>query len=234
MSRRIESLGGPPIWESGLREMETNSTEFDLHHPVTSEAISVIFTPSSFTKNSPLSPEDTDIRLVTADQLIRHEAFLRQGLKKVSFFNDGHYQWNDAPMVGVENGDGRIMIIDGSTRLGRVQSLSQYVMRKCNPRHTPVFPVQVVDYKNENLVLDIWETHHPREKILTKEEVIQMALDDQFVEPKQTKFGVKIGNKILSIAQTQGEVCIPMNKLLGISLMPEDIGNAFSLIALLR
>ena len=223
-----------PIWESNLRVLEKHSFEFDLHHPETGEATPVIFTPSIFTKSSPLSLKDADIRLAPASQFMRHEAFSRKGLKKVTFNEDGYYRWEDAPMVGVENEDGKIMIIDGSTRLGRVQALSKYVIAKHHPRHTPVFPVQVVDYKDENLLLDIWETHHSREKLLTKEQVMEIALAGGVVEAKQTKFGVRVGDKILSIAQTQGEVSIAMNLLLGISLMPEDIANKFSLMALLK
>ncbi|MFC1653916.1 hypothetical protein ACFL1M_03680 [Patescibacteria group bacterium] len=234
MSRKIESGSTPTTWESELRILEKNSTEFNLQHPETGEPIPTIYTPSIYTKKSPLSLKDADIRLLPASQLMRHEAFLRKGLRKVTFNENGYYRWNDAPMVGVESGDGRIMIIDGSTRLGRVQSLSKYTKRKYKPRHTPVFPVQIIDYKNKNLFLDIWETHHERDKLLTKEQVIEMALRGDHVEAKQTKFGVKVGQKVLSIAQTQGEIYIPMNLLIGISLMPEDTANAFSLMALLN
>lgn len=225
---------GLMTWEANQRQLENISHTITLYHPESGRPIEVNFTPPILKNRSPLL-DDRNIELVAVDRLIRHEGFLRPHLKKVTFRDEsGEYRWRDAPLVVVKDNDGNYMVIDGSTRLGRIQKLSSYVIDKCDSSSAPVFPVQVVDYYSEDLILDIWETHHTKDKLLTKEAVFDMAKNGLEVEPKQTKFGVKVNKRVISIAQAQGEVHVGMSQLLGIKLNPTEISKTFYLQGLLQ
>lgn len=142
------------------------------------------------TELTPLSPfPSPDIRLLRLGNLTLHEAFDPGNLSGV---RTSQY-WQDKPLFAGEK-EGLFVLLDGATRHGKLQ-----IAFGQNASDLLV-PVQIVD--PHDLVLDTWL--EPEYRLTIQQVWNDFVHKGLFVMPRQTRFGVSIGeNIVVSVAETQ-------------------------------
>lgn len=142
-------------------------------------------------------PFNIDIRLMRLDELDLHEDWDANNFARVQA--DPTSGWLDRPLFAANNPfgkSGKPVLLDGVTRFAYLSAKHGLNL---------LAPVQVVNNPLDELELDTWLTP-PEIYRLSIPKVLQMATRDERVLPRQTRFGINIGDFVVSAAETQPHI----------------------------